>query len=156
MLQNKDTRMPAPYRIRRLRASDLDRILEIERDSFGRDAYERDLFVAYLDKCGPLFLTAEREGRVWGYLIACIRGDRAELVSIAVDPAERGRGAASALMDGVLRRLRRRGVVRIALTVKVTNRKALAFYAKYAFQRVRRVRRYYEDGADGWLMARKI
>jgi ribosomal-protein-alanine N-acetyltransferase len=78
------------------------------------------------------------------------------VVSIAVDPACRGQGAASALMESALRRLRRRGVARLILMVKVTNEPARAFYGKYAFKSVRRVRRYYEDGADGWLMAREV
>jgi ribosomal protein S18 acetylase RimI-like enzyme len=40
--------------------------------------------------------------------------------------------------------------------VKVTNEEARAFYERYWFERVRRVRRYYEDGEDGWLMARDV
>jgi ribosomal-protein-alanine N-acetyltransferase len=38
--------------------------------------------------------------------------------------------------------------------VRVTNREARAFYEKYGFRKVRTVRGYYEDGGDGWLMAR--
>lgn len=148
--------MPAPVIVRRLRLSDLERILEIERASFGPDAYDRNLFAEYLHACGDLFLAAERARRICGYLLACTRGDRAELVSVAVDPAVRGQGVASALMDSILRRLRRRRAARLVLMVKVTNRDAQAFYEKYAFKTVRRVRRYYEDKTDGWLMARDI
>jgi ribosomal-protein-alanine N-acetyltransferase len=78
----------------------------------------------------------------------------AELVSVAVDPPRRGKGIATALMDSTLRRLRRRGVARFRLMVKVTNRAAIAFYERYGFTRSRIVRKYYEDGADGWLMVR--
>jgi ribosomal-protein-alanine N-acetyltransferase len=148
--------MPAPFTIRKLRLADLDRILEIERASFGADAYDRKLFADYLRTCGDLFLAVERGRKVWGYLIACTRGERAELVSVAVDPAARGKGAASALMQSALRRLRRRGVARFSLMVKTANREAEACYVKYGFRRVRRVRRYYEDGSDGWLMARNL
>src|SRR5215831_10849841 len=118
--------MQAQYEIRRARPGDLERILEIERASFGREAYDRNLFAYYMDKCGSLFLVAARRparygkaqprGKLCGYLIACLRGGRlggsAELVSVAVEPAARGRGAASGLLDGVLRRLARRGAGR--------------------------------------------
>jgi ribosomal protein S18 acetylase RimI-like enzyme len=57
-------------------------------------------------------------------------------------------------MESALRRLRRRGIVRLSLMVKISNREAEAFYAKYGFRKVRRVRRYYEDHSDGWLMSR--
>ncbi|SPE33117.1 SSU ribosomal protein S18P alanine acetyltransferase [Candidatus Sulfopaludibacter sp. SbA6] len=156
--------MAKRYSVRKLRPSDLDRILEIEHASFGKDAYDRNLFAEFFHKCGDLFLVAETGSGVCGYIVTCIRGNgppcgtntRAELVSVAVHPDHRGRGAASALMDSTLRRLRLRGVVRLGLMVRAANRKALAFYEKYGFQKVRIVRGYYEDHADGLLMAKNL
>jgi ribosomal-protein-alanine N-acetyltransferase len=105
-----------------------------------------------------LFLVAELGTKVCAYSIAAISpgglGSRAELVSMAVAPAFRRKGAASALMDSTLRRLRRRGVTRLALMVKVTNYRARDFYAKYGFRKLRRVSGYYEDGADGLSLAK--
>jgi ribosomal-protein-alanine N-acetyltransferase len=152
----EDNRTHARHAVRRLRMADLDRILEIERASFGDDAYDRNLFAELFGQCGELFLVAERERKVCGYMVTCTRGEQAELVSIAVDPAARGRGAASALMESTLRRLRRRGIARISLTVKATNDNARAFYARYGFEKVRKAPRYYEDGADGWRMAKNL
>lgn len=148
--------MSKPFEIRRIRAADLDRIEEIEKASFGKDAYDRNLFAELFDKCGDLCLVALRRSAVCGYAITCIRGERAEVISIAVDRAARGRGAGSALMDSTLRRLRRRKVERLSLTVKVTNAPARAFYLKYGFEKTRLVRKYYEDGADGVRMARQV
>ena len=148
--------MHAPHTVRRLRLADLNRIMEIERASFGDEAYDRNLFAEFFRTCGELFLVVERRRKVSGYIVTCIRGEQAELVSVAVDPAARGRGAASALMESTLRRLRRRGIARIGLVVKVTNRQALAFYERYGFERVGKAPRYYEDGADGWRMAKKL
>jgi [ribosomal protein S18]-alanine N-acetyltransferase len=150
--------MSARFLVRRLRNSDLDRILEIEHLSFGQDAYDRNLFAEFFHKCGDLFLVVEVGRKVCGYMVTCIRGKgdlgRAELASVAIDPAARGAGAASALMDSTLRRLRLRGIGRFGLMVKVTNLEAHAFYEKYGFRKVRTVRGYYEDGCDGWLMTR--
>jgi ribosomal-protein-alanine N-acetyltransferase len=91
-------------------------------------------------------------------MVSCMGGRtascRAELVSIAVDPGQRGKGAASALMESTLRRLRRRGVVRFHLMVKVTNEVAIRFYEAYGFHKSRIAHGYYEDGADGWRMAK--
>jgi ribosomal-protein-alanine N-acetyltransferase len=122
-----------------VRRRDLGRILEIEEASFGADAYDRNLFAEYTRKCGGLFLVAKRGTRVCAYSITAIcpsrTRNRAELVSVAVDPGFRGTGAASALMDSTLRRLRRRGITRLGLMVKVTNQRALAFYKKYGFRK---------------------
>jgi len=148
--------MSAPFSVRPVRLADLERICVIEHASFGKDAYPRNLFAEFYRRCGGLFLVVERGRTVWGYMVTCVRGDRAELVSIAVAPAGRKRGAASLLMDSTLRRLRRRRVARISLMVRVGNRKARAFYEKYGFDKVRLVPRYYSDGVDGLLMAREV
>jgi ribosomal-protein-alanine N-acetyltransferase len=152
--------MNKKFAVRRVRARDMDRILEIEAASFGADAYDRNLFAEYTRKCGGLFLVAQAGTKVCAYSITAISpgklGLRAELVSVAVLPAFRGKGAASALLDSTLRRLRRRKVVRLALMVKVANHPALHFYEKYGFRTLRRVARYYEDGADGFSLAKDL
>lgn len=148
--------MDAPLRVRAIRLKDLDRVMEIERASFGAGAYERALFLEYYRAGGTAFLAAVCGGRMLGYALAAIGNRRAELVSIAVDPTDRGRGAASALLESLIRRLRRRRIPRMFLMVRTGNRGAQALYLEHGFQRIRRVPRYYEDGADGWLMARQF
>jgi [ribosomal protein S18]-alanine N-acetyltransferase len=151
--------MSAEFAVRRIRTSDFDRILEIEHLSFGIDAYDRNLFAEFHHKCGDLFLVVEHDRRVCGYMVTCTRGrgllGRAEIVSVAVDPLLRGRGVGSILMISTLRRLRLRGIRRLSLMVKVTNQSARSFYEKYGFRKLRIVRQYYEDGADGLLMVRR-
>jgi len=158
LLKYKDNRMDPQFSIRPARASDLDGILEIEHASFGRDAYDRNLFAELLQKCERLFLVAYRPGSgVFAYMVTCAgRGGAAEVVSVAVDPKRRGKGAASELMESTLRRLRRRGVGRVWLTVRMTNRRAVRFYEKYRFRKVRVVRGYYGEGRDGWGMERVV
>jgi len=155
----KEYSMKAHFAIRPAVLADLDRILEIENASFGPESYDRKLFAYYLRRCPELFLVACRR-RVAGYMITCMRGDRsnarAELVSVAIDPALRQAGAASALLDGTLRRLRRRGATRLHLVVRRANYAAQAFYKKYQFRPLRVLRRYYEDGGDGIAMARPV
>ena len=153
--------------VRRFRLSDLDSLLQIEHASFRKDAYDGNLFAELHRKCGELFLVAEAgrgaragEQGVGAYMVTCTRcrlGSRtAELISVAVAPEARRAGLASALMDATLRRLRRLRVRRFTLAVKVTNRKALAFYRKYGFRQLRTIPAYYEDGKDAWLMVRDL
>lgn len=148
--------MRARLTVRPFRPSDLDRTLQMEHASFGNDAYDRNLFAEFFHKCGDLFLVCERSSGVCGYIVTCIRGDRAELISIAVDPAARGKGAGSALLAGTLRRLKRRLVRRFGLIVRLSNDPARAFYEKFGFRKLRTVRGYYEDGEDGVLMSKDL
>jgi len=150
--------MPATFSIRRARPSDLDRILEIENASFRKDAYDRKLFAEYLRKCGGLFLVASGRRDICGYILTCTRGNlpRAEVISLAIEPEARQKGAASALLRSTIRRLRLRGIRRMDLMVKVTNRKARRFYEKFGFTPLRLVPKYYEDGRDGIYMSREV
>ena len=137
----------------------MDRILAIESASFGPEAYDCKLFAYYLAKCGDVFLVAERRESVRAYMITCVRGNppsRAELISVAVDPASRESGAASALLEATLRRLRRRRVANLQLVVRDSNHPAQAFYRKYGFRPTRRVPGYYEGGGDGIAMTRRV
>ena len=156
----KDNRMTNGFAVRAVRLSDLDRILEIERTCFGTDAYDRNLFADLFHKCGDLFLAASVKRNICGYVLTCVRGREspgsAELVSLAVEPAARRKGAASALLESTVRRLRRRAVSRFSLMVRVTNEPAMKFYERYGFTKIRIVRRYYEDGGDGFLMAKTL
>lgn len=158
-----------PFLLRRFRPSDMEELLAIERACFGRDAYDRNLFAEYLRVCDGLFLVVEgaapasgaRAGKpmLLGYSIACIcrtRPGLANLVSIAVAPEARGGGAASLLLSSTIRRLKLRGVERLTLVVRESNGRAISFYERHGFTRLRRSPRYYEDGEDGLLMRRGL
>ena len=142
--------------VRHLRLRDMDRVLEIEQASFGAEAYDRNLFAEYFHKCGELFLVADLGERICGYSLTCISGQRAELVSVAVDPPDRGKGIARTLLDSTLRRLRRRAVARLALTVRQSNQPARALYESQGFLERRIIPGYYEDGEDGLMMTKEV
>jgi len=140
--------------------SDLDAVLVIERASFGADAYDRNLFAELFGKCGRLFLVAAAESGIRAYMVTALAVRRAtcsaELVSVAVGPACRGQGIASALMRSTLRRLRLRRVRQLTLAVRASNRPAQALYAGFGFTGVRRIRRYYEDGEDALVLRKRL
>jgi [ribosomal protein S18]-alanine N-acetyltransferase len=157
------------FSLRRFRLADMEKLLAIERACFGRDAYDRNLFAEYRRICGALFLIVEgaqpgARGAAGipvplGYSIACIcrrKPGLASLISIGVVPEARGRGAASLLLSGSIRRLKMRGVDRLTLVVRKSNLGAIRFYERHGFTRLRRSPRYYEDGEDGILMRRRL
>lgn len=144
--------MPARIALRPFQTADLDRILEIERASFGREAWDRKLFLEYARACPRLFLVAALGRWVAGYSITCLAPRNAELVSIAVDPRHRGRGLGRAMLDHTLAELRARRLKTWWLMVADGNQTAIDFYLSYGFQRGKRVKGYYGAGRDGWRM----
>jgi ribosomal-protein-alanine N-acetyltransferase len=139
--------------IRRARVDDLTSILRIEKKSFARDAWDREAFVDYLSQPGKsVFLVAIINGTILGYALAFHGRTRAEIDSVAVAPAQRGRGVAVALLKRVIVSLRQRGFGTISLNVRLENEAAIRLYQKLGFRRVRRINGYYEDGAPAWRM----
>jgi ribosomal-protein-alanine N-acetyltransferase len=139
----------APVDARPFRRRNLNRIVEIERDSFGKDAWPAELFLEYWRESPEFFLVARYGRRIAGYSIARINWRGAELESIAVDSRYRGRGVAQALLDATVAGL---GTRTLRLMVSTTNEPALRFYRQYGFVRIRLVKRYYGPGRDAWRM----
>jgi ribosomal-protein-alanine N-acetyltransferase len=150
------------FSVRPFRPAEMDTLLVIERASFGRDAYDRKLFAEYAQICGSLFLVLEGipapAPKLAAYSIACICRSRpglANLISIAVHPDARGRGAASLLLQSTVRRLKLRGINRLTLMVRKSNAPAIHFYERHKFKFVRRLPNYY-GREDGLLMRRAL
>ena len=144
--------MPPPVTLRCFKPADLPRILQIEQASFGRDAWDRELFLEYFHRSPDLFLVARRGRRISGYIITCVTSKDAELVSIAVDPRDRLRGLGRAMLDQTLAQLRSRPLGAWWLMVATSNQPAIRFYESYGFVRGRRTKGYYGAGRDAWRM----
>ena len=142
--------------ISRFERRDLQRVVEIERASFGKDAWPPELFLDYWRATPELFLIAKDRRRIAGYSITRTDWRGAELESIAVDPPYRGRGVAQALLNATVARLRSQGAGALRLMVSTANQSALRFYRRFGFIRVRKVPRYYGAGRDAWRMRMKV
>jgi len=138
--------------IRPFNRRDLQRVVAIERASFGKDAWPAELFLAYWRACPDLFLIAKARHRIAGYSIARTDWRGAELESIAVDPAYRGQFVAKALLTTSIARLRSQGAKTVRLMVDTENEPALRLYRRFGFIRVTKVKRYYGAGRDAWRM----
>jgi ribosomal-protein-alanine N-acetyltransferase len=138
--------------VRRFERRDLRRVAEIERASFGQDAWQPKLFLAYWRASPELFLIASYGRGIAGYSIARIDWRGGDLESIAVGPRYRGRGVAQALLQATLVSLRSAGVGALRLMVSTANESALRFYQRFGFVRVRNVKNYYGAGRDAWRM----
>lgn len=87
-----------------------------------------------------------------GYLLAHRIVDELHVLLLAVEPAWRRRGIASALVGQALAEARRAGLRAALLEVRAGNEAACALYRGFGFREVGRRRRYYEDGEDAVLL----
>jgi [ribosomal protein S18]-alanine N-acetyltransferase len=139
--------------IRRLTYSDLPQVIAIERRSFPTP-WSLAMFVLELSKPSGVCLAAVEGTRVVGHCI-CSRYDTVwHVMNLAIDPVQRRRGIASALLEELLRRVPDAGA-RFTLEVRQSNTAAIALYERFGFRAAGLRRRYYQDnGEDALVMWR--
>jgi ribosomal-protein-alanine N-acetyltransferase len=141
--------------LRALALSDLRAIEEIERRSYPTP-WSRSMFAGELAKPSSICLGAfdldGDSGKLVGYLIVSRYVDAWHVMNVAVDPAHRGRGLATMLLERLFELTAddvRRGYT---LEVRVSNSTAIGLYERLGFQ-ARGIRRgYYTDNREDALI----
>ena len=142
--------MREPLEIRRLAYADLPYAIAIERRSFPTP-WSLAMFVLELSKPAGICLAAVRDERIVGYLI-CSRYDTVwHLMNVAVDPALRRQGIATALLECLFERADRPGA-QYTLEVRMSNEAGIALYESFGFHSAGLRRGYYHDNKEDALI----
>jgi ribosomal-protein-alanine N-acetyltransferase len=143
--------------VRRAGLDDLEAILRVEEGSFGDNAWPREQFLDYFRHAErSMFLVASLNDRIVGYLLTFVRGDYADVDSLAVLPRYRRKGIGKALMQRSIALLRRRGFETVYLNVREDNETAIQLYESLGFRKARRINEYFEDGAAALRMRLQV
>jgi ribosomal-protein-alanine N-acetyltransferase len=148
-----ETTVSEALEIRRLTYSDLPQVIAIERRAFPTP-WSLAMFVLELSKPSGICLAAERRGGLVGYLV-CSRYDKVwHVMNIAIDPDQRRRRTATALLRDLFDRVADDGA-QYTLEVRASNWAAIELYERFGFRSAGRRRRYYQDnGEDAVIMWR--
>jgi len=129
-----------------LRAVDLDRASHLHREAFepmGERGWTRRDVAGLLASPGVAgFLLTEHSSDI-GMSIHRVAADEAELLTVAVDPAHRRRGAARLLLGAVVDRVRGDGARTLILEVGADNPGARTLYDSLGFRTAGRRAGYY-------------
>jgi [ribosomal protein S18]-alanine N-acetyltransferase len=143
--------------IRPMRAGDLTDVVRLERICFG-DPWSVLAFSEEIRR-GPAAMNRvlRLEGRLVGYTVAWYVAGEVHLANLAVDPAFRGRGAATALLRDLLREGERRHASVVWLEVRLGNAAAIRLYEKFGFRTVSVRKNYYaKEREDALVMSRSL
>ncbi len=153
--------VPAPYSLRPMTVVDIPAVLEIDRLSFPTPATEQlfrnELTENQLAHYQVLARAAAGESATGEVLVGfagfwLIAGE-IHISTIAVHPAERGRGRGEWLLLNLLLEACALDPLLVTLEVRQGNHTAQSLYRKYRFEEVGLRRRYYRDtGEDALLM----
>ena len=146
--------MNAGIRFRQASSGDLDEVMKIENSCFGTDAFSRQQIAYLMTHSKGIFLIAEHEGQIAGYLSFIIsrRHNTGRIYSIAVASEHRGLGIAGIFMDRTIALSDEKDLRAVFLEVRTDNTAAIHLYKKKGFT-IRSVKHnYYHDGASAYKM----
>jgi ribosomal-protein-alanine N-acetyltransferase len=126
--------------------------------------YSDYFFQSLLRELPEAFIVAEFDDKVIGYIMCKIEFGfsnfrklgfvkKGHVVSVAVLDQHRGKGVGKALMLEGINGVASRKSDEIYLEVRVSNTQAIRMYQNLGFQIKSRLRSYYRDGEDAYLMA---
>lgn len=131
---------------------DAPRLAQLHGASFHRGWGEGE-FETMLTERNTLVHRLRLGRRTVGFAVSRMAADEAEILSIAIDQAERGRGLSRHLLMTHLGHLAGRGVRTIFLEVEENNTPARRLYERAGFDVVGRRERYYRQASGEQLNA---
>jgi ribosomal-protein-alanine N-acetyltransferase len=150
--------------LREMRWWDLEAVLALERELFPEDAWSAGMFWSELAYArGPRrtrrYVVAERSGHLVGYAGLAATGARdhvtGDVQTIAVAPAEQGRGLGARLLAELLDAATDFGCREVFLEVRTDNERAQRLYKGFGFEPVGIRRGYYQPGNHDALTMRR-
>jgi ribosomal-protein-alanine N-acetyltransferase len=141
--------------IRRAIKEDLKNVYELEKKCF-KDPYPEAVLLMLYHLYPELFFIAENTGekKIVGYASGMVRADGfGHIISICVGEEYRRRGIGRKLMEVLESAMRVSfNVCNFRLEVRVSNESAIKLYESLGYKTVSRLKSYYLDGEDGYLM----
>ena len=128
--------------IRNATYKDIDRVLEIEQESFP-SPWSRKAFENELHKPVSIFLVAQVGNDIAGYIIAFHYAESSHIVNIAVAPEYRRHGIGKKLLERAIQEAKKDNLNYVFLEVRASSLPAQRLYELMGFKPIKRIRNYY-------------
>lgn len=137
------------------RPADAAAIAAVHGASFKRGWAEDEIHRLLIERNVVAHRVSRRQ-RLIGFILSRHAASEAEILSVAIAPAWRGRALARPLLDLHLRRLAGHGVRAVFLDVDKSNVPARALYKRAGFHEVGQRQGYYAGGATALVLRRDL
>jgi ribosomal-protein-alanine N-acetyltransferase len=119
------------------------------------DPWSEKSIASELENRLSLWLVAEEDGAVLGYVGSQTVMDETDMMNIAVDPEHRRRRIAAWLIDALISELRQKGSRCLTLEVRESNLPAAKLYESMGFAQIGLRKNYYRNPRENALILRK-
>jgi len=137
-----------------MREEHLEQIAELEKQCFS-DPWSLNSITSELHNDLSLWIVAEQDGVVAGYVGSQSVLGEADMMNLAVAPGFRRQGIGRELVEVLVERLKERGAHILILEVRASNDAAIALYEALGFVQVGRRPNYYVHPKEDALILRK-
>jgi len=143
--------------IRPMEINDLEKVLEIEKQSFPVP-WTQDLFFSELTRNRyARYFVLEKDNEVAGYLGLWHKGSSFHITNIAITEKLRRKGYGKKFLKFIEKIAAIYGIKKISLEVRRSNCIAQDMYRKYGYKVMRVLRNYYqEEREDALVMEKKL
>lgn len=138
----------------KLNESHVSQVAELEKICFS-DPWSENSVASELKNSLSLWLVAEEEGRVAGYIGSQTVCNETDMMNVAVHPGFRRRGIGEALVNALVEDLKAMESHCLTLEVRASNAPAIALYEKLGFSEIGRRKNYYRNPREDALILRK-
>lgn len=132
----------------------VSQIAQLEAQCFS-DPWSEKSVASELENPLSLWLVAEEDGRVCGYVGSQTVLDESDMMNVAVDPRFRRQGIARTLIETLIAELSKMGSRCLRLEVRVSNENARALYERMGFQQLGLRKNYYHNPKEDALILGK-
>lgn len=140
--------------ITNMREQHVSQVAELEKLCFS-DPWSESSVASELNNQLALWLVAEDNGRVAGYVGSQTVLGESDMMNVAIHPDYRKQGIATTLIVGLVEELRKRESHCLTLEVRASNENAISLYRKLEFQQVGCRKNYYRNPKEDALILRK-
>ena len=134
--------------------SHVAQVAALEKQCFS-DPWSENSVASELENPLSLWLIAEEDGAVCGYVGSQTVLDETDMMNIAVHPDCRRKGIAAALITELVSRLKARGSRVLRLEVRESNAPAIALYKAMGFTQLGLRKNYYRNPKENALILGK-
>lgn len=132
----------------------VSQVAQLEKLCFS-DPWSENSIASELENPLALWLVAEKNGAVAGYVGSQTVMDETDMMNIAVHPDHRRQGIAEALIEALIAVLKLKGSRSLTLEVRASNENARRLYEKLGFQQAGIRKNYYRNPREDAIILRK-